>query len=93
MTTNSYRMTPADSVALAQFQANVPLLPAGSSFRVSRPGSGSSLTCFPSATSRKHQHRGAVVRDLGLCTCDATPAPILCLLDWASGNAHGPARA
>ena len=34
VTTNSYRMTPADSQALAAFQANVPSLPSGSSFRV-----------------------------------------------------------
>jgi hypothetical protein len=34
VTTNSYRMTPADSQALATFAANVPALPAGSSFRV-----------------------------------------------------------
>jgi hypothetical protein len=34
VTTNSYRMTVADSQALATFAANVPSLPAGSSFRV-----------------------------------------------------------
>jgi hypothetical protein len=34
VTTNSYRMTAADSQALAPFAANVPALPAGSSFRV-----------------------------------------------------------
>jgi hypothetical protein len=34
VTTNSYRMTPADSQALATYAANVPGMPAGSSFRV-----------------------------------------------------------
>ena len=34
VTTNTYRMTPADSIALANFAANVPSLPSGSSFRV-----------------------------------------------------------
>ena len=34
VTTNTYRMTPADSQALATFAANVPSLPTGSSFRV-----------------------------------------------------------
>ena len=34
VTTNSYRMTAADSKALATFAANVPAMPAGSSFRV-----------------------------------------------------------
>jgi hypothetical protein len=34
VTTNSYRMTPADSQALATFAANVPSIPSGSSFRV-----------------------------------------------------------
>ena len=34
VTTNTYRMTPADSQALATFQANVPSMPSGSTFRV-----------------------------------------------------------
>ena len=34
VTTNSYRMTANDSKALANFAANVPAMPAGSSFRV-----------------------------------------------------------
>ena len=34
VTTNSYRMTANDSKALASFAANVPSMPAGSSFRV-----------------------------------------------------------
>jgi hypothetical protein len=34
VTTNTYRMTPADSQALAAFAANVPSMPPSSTFRV-----------------------------------------------------------
>ena len=47
VTTNSYRMTAADSQALATFAANVPALPAGSNFRVCLTISGFPLACFP----------------------------------------------
>jgi hypothetical protein len=47
VTTNSYRMTAADSQSLAAFAANVPALPAGSNFRVRLTGSGCPLACFP----------------------------------------------
>ena len=67
VTTNSYRMTPADSVALAQFQANVPQLPAGSSFRVLF------RTALPRSLCERINSADAYLRDvLAPVNCPAT---------------------